>query len=58
MESEKDCPRHHHVLRGNRKDQERANLIAYLASQSDSPPKLPVASAKPAEAAAKPAAAK
>jgi cytochrome c len=35
---------------GNRKDQERANLIAYLAGQSDSPPKLPVASAKPAEA--------
>ena len=36
---------------GNKKDQERANLIAYLASQSDSPPKLPVASAKPAEPA-------
>ena len=36
---------------GNKKDQERANLIAYLANQSDSPPKLPVASAKPVEAA-------
>lgn len=36
---------------GNKKDQERANLIAYLASQSDNPPKLPVASAKPAEPA-------
>lgn len=36
---------------GNKKDQERANLIAYLASQSDSPPKLPVASAKAAEPA-------
>ena len=48
---------------GNKKDQERANLIAYLASQSDSPPKLPVASAKPAapatdDKAAAPAAAK
>lgn len=28
---------------GNKKDQERANLIAYLASQSDSPAKLPTA---------------
>jgi cytochrome c len=36
---------------GNKKDQERANLIAYMASMSDNPPKLPVASAKPAEAA-------
>jgi cytochrome c len=26
---------------GNKKDQERANLIAYLASMSDSPPALP-----------------
>lgn len=45
---------------GNKKDQERANLIAYLASQSDSPAKLPVASTKPAESppAAEPAAAK
>ncbi len=40
---------------GNKKDQERANLIAYLASQSDSPAKLPVASAKPAQAAPAPA---
>ncbi|MES2984275.1 MAG: cytochrome c family protein [Pseudomonadota bacterium] len=31
------------------KDQDRANLIAYLNSLSDSPAKLPVASAKPAE---------
>lgn len=36
---------------GISKDQDRANLIAYLNSQSDSPAKLPVASAKPAEAA-------
>ncbi len=36
---------------GTSKDQERANLIAYLATLSDSPIKLPVASAKPAEAA-------
>lgn len=36
---------------GVQKDQDRANLIAYLNSQSDSPAKLPVASAKPAEAA-------
>lgn len=47
---------------GIAKDQDRANLITYLNSQSDSPGKLPVASAKPAEAApaaepAKPAAA-
>lgn len=37
---------------GTPKDQERANLIAYLNAQSDSPAKLPVASAKPAEAPA------
>lgn len=43
---------------GVQKDQDRANLIAYLNSQSDSPAKLPVASAKPKEEAkpeAKPA---
>ncbi len=33
---------------GIKKDQERANVIAYLNSQSDSPAKLPTASAKPA----------
>lgn len=32
---------------GVQKDQERANLIAYLNSQSDSPAKFPAASAKP-----------
>lgn len=32
---------------GVQKDQERANLIAFLNSNSDSPAKLPVASAKP-----------
>lgn len=32
---------------GVSKDQERANLIAYLNSMGDSPAKLPVASAKP-----------
>lgn len=35
---------------GITKDQERANLIAWLNSNSDSPAKLPVASAKPADA--------
>ena len=35
------------------KDQERANVIAYLASQSDSPAKLPTASAKPVAPAKK-----
>lgn len=35
---------------GVQKDQDRANLIAYLNSISDSPAKLPTAAAKPAEA--------
>lgn len=39
---------------GNPKDQERANLIAYLNSMSDSP--LPYPKPKPAEATAEPAA--
>lgn len=34
---------------GVQKDQDRANLIAYLNSLSDSPAKLPTAAAKPAE---------
>ena len=39
---------------GISKDQERANVIAYIATQmTDSPAKLPTAAAKPAEPAAK-----
>jgi cytochrome c len=37
---------------GTQKDQDRANLIAYLNSLSDSPAKLPVAAPAPAEDAA------
>jgi cytochrome c len=40
------------------KDQERANMIAYLNSLSDSPANLPVSAAKPAEAPAAEAPAK
>ena len=40
------------VFAGIKKDDERANLIAYLNSQSDSPAPLPAADAAPAEEAA------
>jgi cytochrome c len=40
---------------GDKKDNERADLIAYLRTLSDSPKPLPTADAAPAEGAAKPA---